>query len=64
MGQEGGTLINSHIFVNNYDRVIVEDVLNSLRDKSINEKEAILESFVRGLLFGLYHEEGTKDDRT
>lgn len=56
-------MIDSHIFVENYDRVMVEEVLASLRDKSINEKEAILESFVRGLLFGLYHGEVTKDDR-
>lgn len=52
-------MISSDVFAHDFDKRIIENVVAEMDHKTVEVKALIGEAFLRGMLFGIYHSEGT-----
>ena len=52
-------MISSSVFSSDYDKILVEGVVNKMNTLTDEGKALVGEAFLRGMLLGIYHAEGT-----
>lgn len=54
-------MISSNKFSQDFDKMLIEDMVEMLRKLDVDGKALVGEAFIRGLLFGMYHTEASSD---
>lgn len=52
-------MISSTKFSRDFDKMLIEDMVETLRKLDVEGKALVGEAFIRGLLFGMYHTEAS-----
>lgn len=56
-------MISSTKFSKDFDKVLIEDTVETLRKLDLTGKALVGEAFIRGMLFGIYHTEGLNGEQ-
>lgn len=54
-------MISSSKFSTDFDKILIEDMVDKFRELDVEGKALAGEAFIRGLLFGMYHTEASSD---
>lgn len=54
-------MISSTKFSTDFDKMLIEDMVDKFRKLDVDGKALVGEAFIRGMLFGMYHTEALSD---
>lgn len=54
-------MISSTKFSKDFDKILIEDTVEMLQKLDVEGKALVGESFILGMLFGMYHTEASSD---
>lgn len=54
-------MISSTKFSTDFDKMLIEDMVDKFRELNVDGKALVGEAFIRGMLFGMYHTEASSD---